>query len=293
VSRIHSARNLAQGFVRQDKLKGNNMVEPITTIGTAAFVAYLGKDGLEKLLGPTAEYLGQGIKNFTEKRVENICSIFQNGESKLGERINSKGEVPPKVLKVIIDEGSFSTDRLSIEYLGGILASSRTELGRDDRGARMAKIVDSLSTYQLRTHYLIYSTVRKLFMDKSISLNMNGRREMQIFIPFNNYIKAMDFNADEIKQFEPITRHIFFGLHSEDLIENQFVYGPKESLFASFPKATDDGIICQPSALGAELYLWAFGYADKELDFVFSSEFSATVKDMPDLFEGALPTKQP
>jgi hypothetical protein len=60
----------------------------------------------------------------------------------------------------VLDEGSFSSDTLAVDYFGGILASSRTEDGRDDRGARIAKIVDGLSTYQLRSHYLLFTTIR-------------------------------------------------------------------------------------------------------------------------------------
>ncbi len=53
------------------------MPEPITTVGLGAIAAYLGKDGLEKLLGPTADYLGGGLKDFTEKRMHNIGQNLQ------------------------------------------------------------------------------------------------------------------------------------------------------------------------------------------------------------------------
>ena len=35
-------------------------MEPITTIGLGV-AAYLAKDGIGKLLGPTADYLGEGL----------------------------------------------------------------------------------------------------------------------------------------------------------------------------------------------------------------------------------------
>lgn len=154
------------------------MLEPLTTLSIGAIAAYLGKDGLQKLLGPTADYLGQGLRDFTERRVNNIGLIFKSAQSKLGERIESPGEVPPKVLKAVLDEGSFSNDLLAIEYFGGILASSRTELGRDDRGARLGKVVDTLSTYQLRAHYLIYTTIRRLFTNSGLRFNQDGREKM-------------------------------------------------------------------------------------------------------------------
>lgn len=221
------------------------MPEPITTVGLGAIAAYLGKDGLQKILGPTADYLGQGLRDFTQKRAETIGKIFQKAESKLGDRIEAPGEVPPKVLKAVLDEGSFSNDDLAVEYLGGILASSRTEQGRDDRGARIAKIVDSLSTYQLRTHYLVYSTVRTLFAAKGLSMNMRDRPKMRLFIPFSGYLQAMDFSQTEMQQINSLLSHIFFGLHGDNLLEGDWQYGDKDSISKLFAGAIEGGIVCQ------------------------------------------------
>lgn len=267
------------------------MPEPITTVGLGAVAAYLGKDGIQKLLGPTADYLGQGLRDFTQKRAQTIGQIFQKAESKLGDRLETPGEVPPKVLKAVLDEGSFSNDTLAVEYLGGILASSRTEQGRDDRGARIAKVVDALSTYQLRTHYLVYATIRKLFTGRALSLNMEGRPKMQIFIPFSGYLSAMDFSESEQFQLPSLFSHIFFGLHGDNLLEGQWQYGDKDSMVKLYAGATDGGIVCQPSALGAELFLWAFGHSDKPLDYLFSPEFSPVADGLPMSIDGACTTK--
>lgn len=257
------------------------MVEPVTTIGLGAIGAYLGKDGIQKLLGPTADYLGQGLRDFTQKRSETIVKIFKNAELKLGEKLQQSGEVPPKVLKEIINEGSFSNNSLAVEYLGGILASSRSEQGRDDRGARIAKTIDGLSTYQLRTHYLIYSTIRTLFTGKGLDIALEGRAKMRIFIPFSSYISAMDFSPTELDQFSSIVSHIFFGLHGDNLLEADFQYGPKDSISKLFPSASEGGIVCQPSALGTELFLWAFGHADKSLEYIFSPDLLAASDGIP------------
>lgn len=267
------------------------MPEPLTTVGLGAVAAYLGKDGIQKLLGPTADYLGQGLRDFTQKRVQTIGQIFQKAEAKLGAKLDTPGEVPPKVLKAVLDEGSFSNDSLAIEYLGGILASSRTEYGRDDRGARISKVMDALSTYQLRTHYLIYATVRALFADSGLSLNMEGRPKMQIFIPFSGYFAAMDFSNAEQLQLSSLLDHIFFGLHGDNLLEGQWQYGDKDSMVKLFAGATEGGIVCQPSALGSELFLWAFGHANKPLDYLFNPEFSPVVEGLPNTIQGACATK--
>src|SRR6266567_7917518 len=116
----------------------------LTILGTAVGSAKI----VEKLLGPTAEYLGDGLKSWTEKRVENTKRIFQHATKLLGDRIETAGGVPPKVLKGILDEGSFCDDELSAEYFGGVLASSRSGVSRDDRGAAFIALLGRLTTYE-------------------------------------------------------------------------------------------------------------------------------------------------
>lgn len=267
------------------------MTDPITTIGVGAVAAYLGKDGLEKLLGPTADYLGTGLKDFTQRRVEAVGRIFSSAQKKLGDKVDSPGEVPPKVLKTVLNEGSYSTDELAVEYFGGILASARTEDGRDDRSARLAKEVDTLSTYQLRAHYLIYASVRRLFADAGLLFDMHGRPKMRFFIPALDFIVAMDLNQKEQGQLVQLLNHVFFGLHGDSLIEADWRYGPKDHMLTHTPKATDDGIICQPSARGAELFLAAFGKADQDLEYLFSPELDVSLEGVTNGFLSAVATE--
>lgn len=140
------------------------MPDPITNAGIGVIAAYVGKDAIVRILGPTADYLGGELKEFTQIRMENIGRIFSNAEKKLGDKLNSQGQVPPKVFKTIINEGSYSDDAVAVEYFGGVLASSRTEVGRDDRGARIARVIDSLSAYQIRSHYThLFHDIRTIF----------------------------------------------------------------------------------------------------------------------------------
>ena len=267
------------------------MPEPITTVGISAIAAYLGKDGVAKLLGPTADYLGGELKALTQRRVENVGKILSNAKEKLGDRIDSPGQVPPKVLKTIINEGSYSNDQVALEYFGGVLASSRTEIGRDDRGARLAKSLDNLSTYQIRTHYLIYSTIAYIFAntEKQFGLS-NNRAEMEIFLPFEPYANSMCFTQSEWDNPQ-IMSHIWHGLFADGLIEGRWQYGNQEDLKKIAANVPGDGIICQPSALGAELFLWAFGHGDKQLDYILSGEFNTNIYELPSHVLGAVAIK--
>ena len=261
----------------------------LTTLGIAGGLGYVGKDVVNKILGPTAEYLGQQLKEYAQKRLENTGKIFSNAEKKLGDKLDRPGQVPPKILKTIINEGSYADDAVATEYFGGVLASSRTEVGRDDRGARLAKMIDNLSAYQLRSHYLIYSTISELFSNSGNSFHLlENRMKMQLFIPAQDYVRAMAFTQQEWDNPQ-ILGHTFHGLSTEELII-RMQYGNQEFLKKTFNDVPSDGVICTPTALGAELLLWAFGHGDKNLDFLLTDDFSPEIEGIPKSVPNALAT---
>ena len=267
------------------------MPEPTTTVGLAALVAYLSKDGVAKILGPTAEYLGDELKAFTQKRIGNMGKIFSNAERKLGDKLDRPGQVPPKVLKTIVNEGSYADDAVAVEYFGGVLASSRTEVGRDDRGARLAKMIDSLSAYQIRSHYLIYSTISELFSNSGNSFHtQENRNKMQFFMPFQSYRDGMAFTRQEWDNPQ-ISSHIFHGLSADGLIGDNWQSGNQDFLRKSLSGVSSGGSICTPTALGAELLLWAFGHGDKDLDFLLTGDFSPEIEGIPKSVPNAVVTK--
>lgn len=61
-----------------------------------------------------------------------------------------------RALKSIIEKGRFCEDEITSEYYGGLLASSRTEDGEDDRAVGYLNVVSKLSVSQIRFHYVAY-----------------------------------------------------------------------------------------------------------------------------------------
>jgi hypothetical protein len=223
----------------------------LVALGTGAVLA-------QKILGPTADWIGQGLLTWTQDRVENLKHIFANAETKLGDAINDEGSVPPRVLGLILDQGSYASDPVATEYFGGILASSRSGVSRDDRGATMAALVTRLSFYQLRTHYIIYSVAHNLFRGRDILVGFNASRQANaILIPHLQYMRAMKFEKGE--DFEVLVAHALNGLEKEGLID-LFITGDETALAqVGIPNVPGPAFACVTSALGAELYLWAHG----------------------------------
>ncbi len=224
--------------------------------------AYLGsKELLGKLLGPTADYLGEGLKDWAKKRLENTNRILEKADKKLGDKINEHGAVPPRVLKEILNEGSYADDELVAEYFGGVLASSRSGVSRDDRGATFAKLVARLSSYQVRSHFIFYTLIKQIFDGEPKSITTGtGRRNLRLFISFEAYYRLMEFTDEE--DMIAIIPHVFFGLAREELIGRDFASGDGDHIreqHHDFDNATGGGIVISPSSLGVELYMWAHG----------------------------------
>jgi len=232
---------------------------------------------VEKMLGPTAEYIGGGLRSWTERRLQNVANIFTNAKKMLGDRIEESGAVPPRVLKEVLDEGSYCDDPLTAEYFGGVLASSRSQVSRDDRGAYWSSLVARLSVYQVRSHFLIYRAVCDRFAGKDFQFNADDRPKLSILLPLSSYCRAMDFSQEEMNQLTLLLSHSFFGLHKEGLIEH-LLFGNGENLKkrmgAHFSPPEEGGVWVRPSVLGAELFLWAHGQGHLPPSALFHQVFA-------------------
>lgn len=239
----------------------------LTVLGTA-----LGsKDLVVKLLGPTADYLGGGVRDWTERSVKNIGRVFEIARKKLGDKIDTHGAVPPKVLKGIIGEAPFCDDELAAEYFGGVLASSRSGVGRDDRGAAFVALIGRLSTYQIRSHFFFYSLIRMIYEGSTENIGVQeGRLRLKTFIPLSSYSTAMEFGEGE--SLPVLVSHVMFGLAREALIELSFSFGMTEHVRSEYGSATVPGLVFTPSALGVELYHWAHGKGDVGLLGILNPE---------------------
>jgi len=248
--------------------------EPITTIGGAAVVAYLSKDGVSKLLGPTAEYLGGEMKGLIEKSQKNITSVFKKAEKKCGEKLETPGAVNVRVMKHVYDEARYSEDELLAEYFGGVLASARTEDGIDDRGVYYAQIVKSMSSYQLRCHYLFYYLM--WFHGKELNLNLNNnvdRAKLELVVPISCY--AATFKILNANDEMPFISHSLAGLAKADLIGENFELSNEKDLLAKKIEVNEYAFVIQPTIIGFELFIWAHGQGEVGLPAFSHSQLAS------------------
>jgi hypothetical protein len=123
---------------------------------TAVVLAWqAGKEVAPRLLGPTADYLGERLLD-SVKGALNLSRVFQKAYAKLGSKVDQDGGVPPRVLKAVLEEGPFCDDPLSLEYVSGLLASSRTPEGRDEESLSLLSAVSRLPNTSLLLHFGAY-----------------------------------------------------------------------------------------------------------------------------------------
>jgi len=222
--------------------------------------------GASKLLEPTTEAIGERIK-------DNLGKIASKAKAKLEN--NSIGEtVQPnyRVLNAVSKEGAYCDDELMAEYFGGVLASSVSEISRDDRGASFASLIGRLTTYQIRAHYIFYSTAKLLFngrTDVSV-ISTKYRNKLETFIPKDSFNLAMEFSEKE--NASVILPSVMSGLARENLIERDFeVIGGEKTTYCG-----GNGVVFCPTDLGVELFLWGHGKGDIPVAEFFKPEYSFT-----------------
>lgn len=254
-------------------------------------VEILGPSALTlKLLGPTVDYLGEGMRVWSETRMRNVRGIFDKAERKIDpSTLRDSGAVAPRVLRGVLSDGSFVTDELSQDYFGGVLASSHSESGRDDRAATYIELLARLSTYQIRTHYVLYcaAQVACAAMPGIDLSHVAGRdRVGDFFMRFPRFFTLLDLSDSEMDDLPAVLTHALVGLHREGLIGVHWHFSTdRDNVSASeagqgheFPCG---GLVFGLSMFGIELFCAAHG---------FSGEPASTFVEPSPHFEAAMST---
>lgn len=235
------------------------MADPITVVGGGAIAAYLAKDGLQKLLGPTADYFGGRLKDAAERADKNIESVLTKAYVKAADSIEENRTVSPRIAKQVIEEARFCEDELSAEYFGGILASSRAKVSRDDRGLHYISILKQLSTYEIRAHFIFYSVMRLCYKtdEHEISnLNKSSLDRLSILISYPSFSQAMGYVDEEDSRL--LTLYCIESLKKHGLVG----HGTRTKMPRANADKEKSTVRFTPSVLGMILFLWAHGYSN-------------------------------
>jgi hypothetical protein len=89
--------------------------------------------------------------------------------------------VKPSNLRVtaeILRSGTTIESEIAAEYLSGILAGSKSEVGSNDGGITYLSAIRALSSVQLQLHYSIYRAMNQIFVSKWPTTNLGQSQEL-------------------------------------------------------------------------------------------------------------------
>jgi len=211
---------------------------------------------VQKVLGPSADYLGDQLKLFTQKNLENIKNILKKAEEKIDSNTENS-QVSPLIVKDLIFEASFAEDEITQEYYSGLLASARNEDSFDDRGKTISTLIRSLSHYQLLTHHVIYLIVS----------NPHTARQKFETLDYEPLLKAFKVLNSSQEKNSAVLHHVFSGLEKHNLVK------PIQEMNEQIGSKYASQYYFQPTITGIELFLWANGLGKKNVDYIYSEEF--------------------
>lgn len=260
----------------------SSIIQEILTSGGGIAVILSNKELLNKLLGPSADYLGdynkRFLENILEKQPKNLANIIVKAYKKLGARAEEQGGVEPRIIKAIIEDGVFIEEDVVAEYYSGILASSRSEDGKNDSGLPYLKLLQSMSAFDMMLHSLLYKTVLAEFKELGFQIdNPEDRNKMKIFIPYNElYIQIhKNFrNIDESIIYDKIGDSMFrFSQHA--IIKQIWYLANKETIARETKnKVNQTGLIFYPTAIGTSLAMWGYGNGHLSNNLFFQCELN-------------------
>lgn len=134
-----------------------------------------GASAIDKVLGPVLGEVGEDLKRLYAVGRD---MIFVAAYKKI-EDVEDGKQANLRVTRDVLWNGSFSDSELCAEYFGGILASSRSEDGKDDDSIQFVDVTKSLSTKQLGLHYAIYNRLNKLLVASDERVNVAMDTELR------------------------------------------------------------------------------------------------------------------
>ena len=166
-----------------------------------------GEWAAKKVLGPALEEMGEDFKKLYALGRDRI---IRTAHRKIADPDDGK-RANLRVARDVFWNGAFSESDICAEYFGGILASSRSEDGKDDDAIQFLDVIRSMSSTQLKLHYMVYTCLNRMLLQSSDKLNVASGADIQK--------RAAYFSWNEILGSFRIDAHTALNiLHREGLL---------------------------------------------------------------------------
>lgn len=235
------------------------MVDPIIAPGLMAAVVKSGASQtggiLKRALGPSADVIGAHWAAQLEDRLSNVSRVA----ALASRRAVGDGGVPARVADSVMQSAQFADSDFVVEYLSGVLASSRTPGSIDDRGIAWTSLIAQLSTDQIRLHYGLYTAARRALIDHTARPTDSAMCKVNVFLSFSEIWQFMDWDQPTTDRLR--FREAAYGLQRQQLL-GTVSHGTGDFLrarWADRPIPEAGGLVYRPRVHGFGLYLWGLG----------------------------------
>lgn len=154
-----------------------------------------GEWALQKVFGPVLSEVGEDIKKVYAKGRDRLISTAYR---KIDDAEDGK-QANRRVARDVMWNGAFADDDVCAEYFGGILAASRSIDGNDDDAIQFVDVVKSLSSRQLRLHYILYHCLNLQFAAEEEPINVGQSTELSkksLWLASRELIDRLDLHID-------------------------------------------------------------------------------------------------
>lgn len=228
------------------------------------FLALVGGKLALDVLTPSAKLAGKQLKDVAAGGLAHLRRLVTMADRRRRDLRIRAGKISPRVLPVLLGSITAADDEVMQAYFSGVLCSSISWAGRDDRGVGFIRIIEGLSTYALRAHCIVYSSVLlqqnyKMADVKKWLIRGNG---VTVAFDERQFRRRMKFMRGE--DAEALLEHAFVSLSSYDLC--------CEGVRPSLPDPAHRQFRSMHLTLrGVELYCWANGFGQKGVAGYFSN----------------------
>lgn len=127
--------------------------------------ALVANSWLKRLFGPSVDAVGDSLKRWTEDRLANVKRVAETADQRRLTAGSTGDSLPLRVATTLFDQATLADDPIIADYLGGVLASSWSEQGDDDRAVTWSAQVARMSSDMLRVHYVCYEMLRRSLVE--------------------------------------------------------------------------------------------------------------------------------
>lgn len=246
-------------------------ITPIV-VATGVIAHDIGK----RVLGPTADLLGQDLSKGYEWTKQNLAQVLAIANRKLGPSAESEGSVHPRVARLTFREAQDVSDQFGAEYFGGILASARGRDSHDDSAVPFLKTLEKLSVSQIKLHFLTH------FMYSEQLANLPNEQQEDYWRRYGLYVELEEIAAQLGCEHDPVSE---VGGDLRQLIEAG-VLGERFTLKAM--RRSDgirhdgldrDGIYVTFSAFGLRLFQRALGQRGIDPNLLPITDVRSSISD--------------